>query len=450
MRFDRLTMTQMSAREVALNVLRDVFAPGGAERGAQQALDYRLRKAALDARDRGFATMLAFGAIKMRRALDWYLQPYLGARNKPLPQTIGEILRLAIYELRFSGGPPHAVVSQWVNLAKTHGHRGTAGLVNAVLRGFLRDNPAEPQPEDFAGEDDYLGALYSYPTWLVRRIRETFGAGQLREILQAGNEPAQSAVVVNRARTTREEVAAWFAQRNVQAETSALAEDAILVSDGALAHAGEREAGGAWWVQSESSAIVADVLNAQPGETIADACSGRGSKALQSAARLGGEGRLICIERDPRKAAALERRAQEAGLAAAAIVGDAAAPILQGCFDRILVDAPCSGIGVIGRHPEARWRKRPEDGERLALTQRALLEALVSHLFEGGAIVYAVCSVDKRETIDVIDWFVRTHKVQRGLLPVRLSQFETGEGDLLIPPGVQGRDGFFIARLERR
>ena len=440
----------MSAREVALHVVRDVFPAGGQERGAQEALDYRLRKAELSARDRSFATMLAFGAIKLRRTLDWYLQPYIGERAKPLPPAIAEVARMAVYELRFTAAQPHAAVSEWVNLAKIYGHRGTAGLVNAVLRGFLRDNPPPPQPQDFADEDDYLGAAFSYPTWLVRRLRETFGAQQLPEILEACNAPAQSAVVVNRARTTRDEVAAWFSQRGAQAELSAIAEDAVLVSDAALARAGEREAGGAWWVQSETSALVTDVLNAQPGESIADACSGRGSKALQTAARLHGDGTLVCIERDARKAAALERRAQEAGLPVALVVGDATAPILQQRFDRVLIDAPCSGIGVIGRHPEARWRKRPDDGERLALTQRALLEALAPHVHEGGAIVYAVCSVDKRETIDVVEWFVRTHNVQRGLIPGHLAEFETENGDVLVPPGVHGRDGFFVARLERR
>ena len=440
----------MSARDVALQVVRDVFPASGTERGAQEALDYRLRKSELDARDRAFATMLAFGAIKMRRTLDWYLQPYLGERAKPLPPAIAEIARMAIYELRFTSAQPHAAVSEWVNLAKIYGHRGTAGLVNAVLRGFLRDNPAAPKPEGFADEDDYLGAAHSYPTWLVRRLRETFGAEDLPQILEACNAPAQSAIVINRARTTREDVAAWFTQRGAQAHLSEIAQDAVLVSDGALARSSEREAGGAWWVQSESSALVADVLNAQPGETIADACSGRGSKALQSAARLDGEGSVVCVERDARKAAALERRAQEGHLPVAIIVGDATAPILQQRFDRILIDAPCSGIGVLGRHPEARWRKRPDDGERLALTQRALLEALASHVHEGGAIVYAVCSVDKRETIDVVEWFVRTHNVQRGLIPAQLAHFETQAGDVLIPPGLGGRDGFYVARLERR
>ncbi len=446
----------MSARDVALQVVRDVF-PGGTtlggskgERGAQEALDYRFRKSDLDARDRAFATMLAFGAIKMRRTLDWYLQPYIGERPKPLPPVIAEIARMAVHELRFTSSQPHASVSEWVNLAKVYGHRGTAGLVNAVLRGFLRDNPPAPQREDFRDEDDYLGAAYSYPTWLVRRLRETFGGAQLELLLEACNAPPQCAIVVNRARATREEARAWFTQRGARAELSTLAQDAVLIADGALARSGEQEWKGAWWVQSEASALVADVLNVQPGEAIVDACSGRGSKALQSAARLGGEGTVLCIERDARKAAALERRAQNAGLPVTLVVGDATAPILEQRFDRILVDAPCSGIGVIGRHPEARWRKRPEDGERLALTQRALLEALAPHLHEGGAIVYAVCSVDKRETIDVVEWFLRTHSVQRGLIPAHLAEFETEAGDVLVPPGLGGRDGFYVARLERR
>jgi 16S rRNA (cytosine967-C5)-methyltransferase len=442
----------MTAREVALHVVRDVFAPPashGTERTAQEALDYRLNKSDLTQQDRAFATLLAFGAIKLRRLLDWYLRPYIGSRDKALPPVIAEILRVAMYEYLFTIVQPHATVSQWVDLAKRYGHRGTAGLVNAVLRGVIRDEPAQPQRADFENEDDYLGTVFSYPTWLVRQWREVFGE-RLDKILQACNAPAQVAVAINRAKTTRDDVIAWFTEREARAEASELAEDCVLVSDGALARRGEREAAGAWWVQSESSAAVVDVLNPQPGESIADACSGRGSKALQSAARLDGDGALICIEKDGRKAAALERRAQQAELPVAMIVGDATAPILHQQFDRILIDAPCSGTGVLGRHPEARWRKRPDDGERLALTQRALLEALAPHVFEGGAIVYAVCSVDPRETTDVIDWFARTHNVQRGLVPARFADFQLESGDVLIPPGLGGRDGFFIARLERR
>lgn len=441
----------MTPREIALQVVRDVFAPAGdaQPRGAQESLEYRFQKNAVDARGRAFATMLAFGAIKMRRLLDWYLQPYLGAREKPLPPVIAEIVRMGAYELKLTASAPHAVVSEWVGLAKRYGHRGTAGLVNAVLRGLQRDEPRGPQRGEFADDDEYLGTAFSYPTWLVRQWRTTFGDEKLEQILESGNARAQTSVTVNRAKTTREAVMQWFVQQGAHAQLSEIADDAVLVSDGALALRGEREAAGAWWVQSESSAAVVDVLNPQPGESVADACSGRGSKALQIAARLEGSGAPVCVDRDARKLAVLERRARDAGLAIAAVCGDATLPILPQQCDRILLDAPCSGSGVIGRHPEARWRKRPDDGERLALVQRALLEALTARLFEGGALVYAVCSTDPRETTEVVDAVAGAQNVRRGLIPARLSAFETDRGDVLIPPGIGGRDGFYIARLER-
>ncbi|HEV2262349.1 MAG TPA: transcription antitermination factor NusB [Candidatus Rubrimentiphilum sp.] len=435
----------MTPREVTLHV-----AQGAAERGAQESLDYWALKAQLDRRDRAFATNLAFGAIKMRRLLEWILHPYIGKRGKPLPPAISEILRLATYELRFTRGAPHAVVSEWVNLAKRYGHRGTAGLVNAVLRSLLRDPAATPAPQDFSGQDDYLGTVYSYPTWVVRQWRLVFGDARLEEILTACNAPAQPAVVVNRKKETRDRLCAWFAEKGASAQASALAEDSVLVDDGSAIAAAEAGGDGKWWRQSESSAMVVDILNPQPGERVVDACSGRGNKALQIAARLAGGEAPICIDRDPRKIATLEKRAASSDLSVAPIAGDATAPILPGRADRILVDAPCSGIGVLGRHPEARWQKRPDDGERLALTQRALLESLTPQLFEGGAIVYAVCSTDPRETTEVVDWMLRTHNVQRGLVPSRYAEVQTELGDLLIPPGLQGRDGFYIARLERR
>lgn len=442
----------MNAREVALAVVRDVFPAEarGAERTAQEALDYRLRKAALSDRDRAFATELSYGAIRMRRTLDWYLQPFIGDRSKPLSPVVHEILRLAFYELLFTHAQEHAVTHEWVDLAKRYGHRGVAGLANAVIRTFLRDRPVPPNPDAFADRDDFLGVAHSFPTWIVRQWREVFGDERIEEILEATNKPAQPAVVVNRARTTREALRERFAAQGVEARDSAYAEDAVLVDDGAAARASEKEAHGSWWVQSESSAFAADVLNAQPGENVVDACSGRGSKALQTAARLKGDGTLYCIEKDERKAALLARRAEEAGFAIATIVGDVAAVDAGVKADRILLDAPCSATGVLARHPEARWRKRPDDGERLAQVQSRLLDALIPQLHEGGVLVYTVCSVDPRETTGVIRGVLRNHPVMRGLIPSSLEPFQTEEGDVVVPPGIDGRDGFYIARLERR
>ncbi len=442
----------MNARELALAVVRDVFPADETlkERGAQEAMEYRARRAALTPRDRAFATELAYGSIKMRRTIDWYLQPYVGGRNKPLPPAIGEILRIACYEFVFTSAAEHATVNEFVGLAKKYGHRGTAGLVNAVLRSFLREKPPAPARESFADEEEYLGTRYSFPTWMVRQWRARFGDEKIEDILTGLNSPAQTVVVVNGARTDLVAVRELLDAAGAALTPSAFVEDALVASNGAMLHGLERGAAGAWWLQGESAAMPVDILNPQPDERVLDVCSGRGNKALQSAARLAGSGSLTCIESDARKVAVLQTRLSESGLAAAVVVGDATQANVDPDFDRILVDAPCSGTGIVGRHPEARWRKRPDDGERLAIGQRALLDALIPRLFAGGTIVYAVCSTDLRETSEVIEWALRAHNVERGLMPARYEEFLTGAGDVLVPPGIGGRDGFFIARLERR
>jgi 16S rRNA (cytosine967-C5)-methyltransferase len=441
----------MTARELALGVVRDVFPVPGAptlERSAQASFDYRARRTQLDDRDRAFAAELAYGAIKMRRALDWHLAPFVGERFQTLPPAVREILRLAAYELIYTRADEHATVFEFVNLAKRYGHRGLANLVNAVLRSMLRAGRAEPQRDLFAGEDEYLGTRYSLPDWLVRQWREIYGDGA-EAICAAVNEPPRTGIVVNALKGSAEDAAARLAAVGVETTRSPIVAEALLVERGPIWRA---NGDGAWWLQSESSAMAVDVLSPQPGESILDVCSGRGNKALQIAARLGGEGALLCIERDERKTVTLEQRLDQAGVVASVVTGDASTELLapDRRFDRVLVDAPCSGVGVVGRHPEARWKKRSADGERLAVTQRALLEQAARHVHPGGVLVYAVCSTDPRETTDVIDWFLARENFDRGLVPAAYAPLLTRDGDVLVAPGIDGRDGFYFARVERR
>jgi len=433
--------------------VRDVFPPPGSnqpERGAQEALEYRARKAQLDARDRAFATQLAYGAIKMRRTIDWYLAPFIGGRAN-LPVVVHEVLRLAVFELVYTTPDVHATVFEFVNLAKKYGHRGLANLANAVLRSFLREPPPQPVRELFESDEEYYGVRYSLPAWIVRQWSVTFG-GRLEEVCAAVNDPPQAALTVNTLRMDREAAARLLEEREIATHPSRFVPDSLLLDRAAGPRALEGEVPGDFWQQSESSAMPVEVLQPHPGESLLDVCSGRGNKALQMGARLAGDGSMICIENDPRRTATLQRRLEAAGVVAGIVEGDATRELLLPAqrFDRVLIDAPCSGVGVIGRHPEARWKKRSSDGERLAITQRALLERLAAHVHEGGALVYAVCSTDPRETTEVIDWFLMKENFERGLIPAAFEPLLTDAGDVLVPPGIEGRDGFFIARLERR
>lgn len=435
--------SKTNAREVAFQVLRDVFGPE--QRGAQAAFDVRSRRGELDARDRAFAAELAYGSIKMRRALDWYLAPYVAGRDKPLPPAILEILRLGAYQVRFmSGVDDHAAVSETVNLAWRHGHKGTAGLVNAVLRRLLADAPRVPEPGGFKSEDDYLGLRYSTPTWIAAQFGRAYGAA--REAVLAGIDAApQYALRVNLLRAEVQSVRAELESRGIAVRSSPYVRESLIVDSGSV---GDDE-GGRWSVQSEAAAMPVDLLDPQPGETVLDLCSGRGNKAVQISGRLGGSGVPICIELDAKKVRVLAASLERAGAVAAVVHGDAREAVPETRADAVLLDAPCSGTGVLGRHPEARWRKTPEDGARLAVAQAALLRAAAERTAPGGRVAYSVCSGDEREGRRIVDAFLAERPdFERAPLPARYGDFAR-DGDVLVPPGIDGRDGFYIALLRR-
>ncbi len=426
------TARRPNSRELALTVIRDVFGPE--ERGAHAAFDARARKTDLDARDRAFAAELAYGTIKQRRLLDWYLGPYLTGRDKPLPPAIQEILRLGVYQLRMlSGVDVHAAVYETVNLALRHGHKGTAGLVNAVLRRFIADARPPPHPSDFDDLDHYLGTAYSVPTWIAAHLGAVFG--DLREPILSGiNAAPQHALRVNALRSTIPDAVSALEAGGAHVRPSPLVAESLVVLSGQA----NDDPQGRWTIQGETACVPVDVLAPQRGETVLDLCSGRGNKSVQAAARMDDCGQLICVEIESKKTKLLHENLERAGVTCAAVVeGDVRRVVLPEA-DAVLLDAPCSGLGILGRHPEARWRKSPDDGERLAVLQSDLLAAAAQRVKPGGRLVYSVCSSDPREGLEVSGAFLGGHP-----------QFARAASDLLIPPGLEGRDGFYVAYLTR-
>ena len=439
-----------SARNLAFTVIRDVFGPEG--RGAAESLDRHLRRSALDPRDRGFATELAYGTIERRRWLDWQLAPYLGERAKKLPQMIYEILRMGTYQLRAMRVHEYAAVSESVQLARRFGHPGTAGLVNAVLRRVSTDPERLVTCEDFSDPDDVIGTQQSLPTWLVRMWRERFGAERLAEIVEGVNQPAAIGLSIDRRRATREDVIAKLDEHGISAMASPYARDAVVVTMAAPTPAILEAIGDRADIHAESACFPVDLLDPQPGTRILEACSGRGNKTLQIASAIGDTGTIVAIDTDARKIERARTRLAHAQVSSVELrVADATQLDAGEAFDAVLVDAPCSGIGIIGRQPEARWRKSSDDGARLAPAQRAILDASARTLKPGGRLVYAVCSTDVREGEGVIEPFLAENAdFMREALPERYAAFATPAGDVLVPPGIDGRDGFTIAVLRRR
>jgi len=446
---ERTADRKVSSREVALNVVRDVF--GEHPRGAHDALDYRTRTADLDGRDRAFATELAYGSIKMRRRLDFILEPFIGERVKTMPPTIVEILRLGAYQLDLMNGVEvYAAVSESVGLAKRFGHKGTAGLTNAVLRRVAEAVPVPVHRGSFATDDDYLGTRYSLPNWIVAHWRARFGDERLEAILTGINAAAPAGLRVD-PKIDRDAIVAELDAEGIVAHPSPLVRDSIVIPDGHASSRLAEKANGRWNLQAESASIPVDLLDPQPNEKILELCSGRGNKTLQIVGRTGDTGTLEAIDNDERKVDLDRKRLDEHGFSSVTLsCADATIPHGPDDRDRVLVDAPCSGLGILGRQPEARWRKSPDDGARLAPLQRAILEAGAKRTRVGGTLVYAVCSSDSREGDAVVDGFLLANpQFTRLALPERYAVFATPVGDVLIPPGIDGRDGFYVATLTR-
>ncbi|SRR5579875_462105 len=439
----------MTSRDLALAVVRDVFPKDGKARGAHESFDYRAARSGLDARDRAFAAELAYGSIRARRYLDWLLAPFLGSRAQRLPPTIAEILRLGAYQLAKMTVEPHAAVGETVGLARRHGHRGTAGLVNAVLRRVSEREEIEriPQRRHFSSDDDFLGTLHSFPTWIVALVRRVFGSELVEEILRGMNLPAQPAVRVNLLSATVEETIEQLRSFGAVATQSQLVPETLLL-DRMPPGADPRQR---WEIQGEIAAVPVDVLAPQADEEGVELCSGRGNKTLQIVARMHDRGRLEAIEADRANVERLRARVEQLGIRSVRVEHADATAASGGAAAFVLLDAPCSGLGILGRQPEARWRKRPDDPARLAQLQAALLESAAARGRPGGRLVYSVCSFAPEETEERMTAFLDCHpEFSRAAIPARYAPWATAAGDLRFPPGIERRDGFFIALLERR
>jgi 16S rRNA (cytosine967-C5)-methyltransferase len=443
----------MTSRELALNVVRDVFGRERRARGAHESFDYHAARSNLDARDRAFAAELAYGSIKARRYLDWLLAPFVGKRAAELPPTILEILRLGAYQIARMAVPTHAAVSETVGLAKRHGHRGTAGLVNAVLRRLTELEPERRTPvrDAFESGDDFLGTLYSFPTWIVASVRTVFGDEQLEPILQGMNEPPQTALRVNLLRTTVDEALDLLRSRSIVAKRSDLVDEIVLV-DGAAPEA-LADSENRWEQQGEIAAVPVDVLDPKPDMHGVELCSGRGNKTLEIVGRTKDRGTLEAVERDPHKITYARTRLRDLDLHSVRVhEGDATR--LEGAredADFVLVDAPCSGLGILGRQPEARWRKEPGDPERLASLQSELLASGARRVRPDGRLVYSVCTFSPVETGERVEAFLREHPdFSRAATAPKFAPWSLGSGDLRFAPGIERRDGFFVSLLERR
>ena len=435
-------------RELAMQVLQKVHVE---DAYANVALAETLREVRLPERDRRFLTELVYGVTKAGETLDYMIGRYVADLRKAQP-AIRELLRLGFYQIFLMDRvPPSAACDTAVELAKKHGRRGAESFVNGVLRAALREPERTALPD---GRNAHALALRTWhPKWLVERWVRAYGYERTEALCRCNNTSAPLSVRVNTLRTNRPALLEQFAAAGAEARASVLVPEGILLrAHGALDELAPLRMGLAQ-VQDESSMLVAHVLAPEPGMTVIDVCAAPGGKTTHIAQRMENRGRILAFDIYEEKIRRIERNAQRLGISIIeAEVRDARTigAAYMGQADRVLVDAPCSGLGVLRRKPDARWKKRAGDQKTLPPLQRAILASAAEAVKKGGILVYSTCTMEECENAAIVENFLRTHtdfvlEDAGGFLPVQ----KTTERMVQIMPETDGPDGFFIARMRR-
>lgn len=436
---------------MALHILVRVET-GGAY--ADRLLERLPARLGLPPRERALATELTYGTLRWRRWLDWHLQRVSRRPLGALRPWVRNLLRLGAYQLAFLDRVPvWAAVDEAVKLARARRPVGAAAFVNAVLRALAARARPWPDPED----PDPLEALAlrtSQPTWLVRRWVARYGVLEAEALARALNERAPLVVRVNHLRATTAAVVAALARHGVVAEPCRWAPEGLRLQ--AVGDPGGLDPLRDGWcvVQDEGAMLVAHVLDPRPGDTVADVCAAPGTKTTHLAALMENRGRLLAADPHPGRLGLLRTACARLGVTIVeprAEPAEALAAALGPVCDRVLVDTPCSNLGVLRRNPDGKWRRVEEDLARLGALQRQLLAAAADLVRPGGVLVYATCSLEPEENEAVVAAF-RTSRPEfvPDPVPARVpADCLAAPHVLQVAPHRHGTDGFTATRLRR-
>jgi 16S rRNA (cytosine967-C5)-methyltransferase len=371
----------MSARGVACEVVRRTFEE---DAYTDRAFRAEADRAELDDRDRRQAMRLAFGTVQRVRTLDHALEALAGRPAAELQPTLRAALRVGAYQLLFAEGvPAHAAVNETVELCKRVAGLHTAGLANAVLRRI-----SAAGPEWVAGLP--VAVRHSYPDWVAEEWEEMLGAEDAEAVMAAQNEPPELSVRMNSLRAQEVDL-------GVPAHRDPDLPEALVIDGPFDVAASEELAAGLIWPQSRAAMLPARLLAPEPGMRVLDLCAAPGGKAGQLAALMEDRGELVCVERHPGRARALHATLDRFGASCARVVEADVLEFSEDGFDRILLDPPCSGLGVLAARPDARWRGSEAAADRMAENQRRMLEHAGTLLAPGGRLVYSVCTIRRAE-----------------------------------------------------
>lgn len=455
-----------NAREAAFLILNRVDDAGAY---ADILLQETLEK--LDPRERALATELVYGVLRYRLRLDWIIGRFSKIKTAKLETRVLNALRLGVYQLCFLDGiPPSAAVDESVKLVKEGGPK-TAGFVNAVLRAVEagKDNVSYPDAKKDAAQ--FISIFYSHPLWLVRRWIERWGVEGATELCKTNLTPPPRTLRANTLNISRDALFEELLKEGIEVKESRFSPDGLEISPSieAVRRAKFSSDDKRFYIQDEASQLIAYLAAPKPNEICLDACAAPGGKTTHMAAMMKNQGVIWALDRSSTRLKSIEQTAQRLG---AAIIKtkqtDAAKPLEfeENSFDAILCDSPCSGLGVLRRTPDIKWRIKEGDLTELAGRQKRLLDNLARYLKKGGRLVYSVCTLEPEETEEVIKGFFACNpgfviENAANFLPTPCKGLVDSKGFLMTLPHRDGGGyspvgvipppcgGFFAARLKK-
>ncbi|MBS9334485.1 16S rRNA (cytosine(967)-C(5))-methyltransferase RsmB [Fructobacillus sp. M1-13] len=403
--------------------------------------------------DKGLLTTLVYGTIQYRMLLEFWLAPFV--KGKKLENWVRELLLTALFQWQeLDRIPKHALFNETIEIAKTMGNVGTAEFVTAVLHSM--DRKGLPDPKKIEDLTKRLSVTYSVPEWLVKELTAQLGADKTDRILQSLNHAPEQSARVNTAKADKQTVRASLEEEGYTVKDGQLAADALLISGGHVASSTAYKKG-LLTVQDESAMLPVEAMQIDDSvQRVLDAAAAPGGKTTQIAQYLQGDARVTALDIHDHKVKLIAQNAARLGLAdrvdAMALDARKIPDSFEEGFDRILVDAPCSGLGLLRRKPEIRYDKTMADVAHLAALQLAILEAAASKLKKGGQLVYSTCTILDQENDQVVQQFLKKRPdfVQKKTVTKKLIQADRTDLALKIYPDDYQTDGFYIATFQRK
>ncbi len=425
----------MNSREIILKALKEIE-----DNGAYFSSSLNHALSLSEPIDKGFVTEVIYGVVKNKTALDYIIMQFSKVKIKKMSPYVLNILRMGVYQLYYMDKiPASACCNESVKLAKKYANKGAQGFINGLLRNVSRnvDTISFPDKTDIK---TYLSVVYSYPMWLVEKLISQYGKESTEEILREGNESHPVNIRVNTLKTTKDELISILEKEGVIAEPYEDLDYCLSVKGKLDIHSLKSYKEGLFSLQNISSVRTVLELSPEKGETIMDICSAPGGKTAFISELMGNQGKVFAYDLHPHKIDLINNAMKRLGIdIVTADVHDGTVLMEEfvGKADRVLVDAPCSGIGVIHKKPDIKWTRKPEDIKSLAEIQEKILETSSYYVKNSGVLIYSTCTILKEENQDQTENFLKKHPEFHKISETQILTTQKGES------------GFYICKMKR-